>query len=143
MDQVWTIGYQGRTIDEFVHCLQQEGITAVVDVRRRPISRRPGFSKSRLKTALAHSGIQYFHFSDLGMPPQWLPLRNERDGNRKVLALYRGSMNERETPLQDLSALARRERICLVCFEADADHCHRSVLADALGSLCFGVCHLH
>jgi uncharacterized protein (DUF488 family) len=46
--QVFTIGYEGRDIDEFVICLKDFNITRLIDVRELPLSRKRGFSKSTL-----------------------------------------------------------------------------------------------
>jgi uncharacterized protein (DUF488 family) len=131
---VFTVGYQGRTIDEFANMLMTHGVTIVVDVRSRPISRIKGFSKTRLSAALESMGIKYQHVRDLGMPEQWMPLRSGKDGNQLVLNLYRGTMNEREGCVDRLEQLAESETICLLCFESNHRHCHRDILADSLKS---------
>jgi transcriptional regulator with XRE-family HTH domain len=49
---LWSTGYEGRTIDSFVTALIAAGVDAVADIRLTPISRKAGFSKSRLSAAL-------------------------------------------------------------------------------------------
>jgi uncharacterized protein (DUF488 family) len=141
-DQVFTCGYQGKTLLEFIEVLKENGVTVVVDIRRRPISRRAGFSKSKLQQALSSQGIKYEHFRSLGMPEEWLPLRSERDGNREVISLYRETMPDRILAIKELSRLASREVVCIVCYEANHEHCHRSVVADLLKARKFEVRHL-
>ena len=50
--RIFTIGYEGTTVPEFITALRRAGVERVIDVRALPLSRRPGFSKSPLKAAL-------------------------------------------------------------------------------------------
>ncbi|MEU6365372.1 DUF488 family protein [Streptomyces sp. NPDC046931] len=44
---LWPARYEGRDIDSFVASLLDAQIDVVADVRLTPISRKPGFSKTR------------------------------------------------------------------------------------------------
>src|SRR6478735_464274 len=66
--KIFTIGYEGVTQAEFVAALRQAGVERVIDIRAVPNSRRPGFSKTPLKNALAEVGVDYFHLRALGTP---------------------------------------------------------------------------
>ena len=50
---LFTIGYEGRALDELIAILAANRIERVIDVRELPLSRRRGFSKTPLGTALA------------------------------------------------------------------------------------------
>ena len=50
--KIFTIGYEGATVDEFLTALRDAGVKRVIDVRALPLSRRAGFSKSPLRAAL-------------------------------------------------------------------------------------------
>jgi transcriptional regulator with XRE-family HTH domain len=65
---LWSAGYEGRDIDSFVALLVDSRIGVVADVRLTPISRKKGFSKTRLGEALAEAGIEYTHLRGLGNP---------------------------------------------------------------------------
>ncbi|MFI6239294.1 DUF488 family protein [Micromonospora sp. NPDC050795] len=67
------VGYEGRSIDEFVTGLADMGVTRLVDVRMTPISRKRGFSKSALCQALAPHGIVYEHRRELANPRESRP----------------------------------------------------------------------
>src|SRR5438445_356553 len=69
MRPIYTIGYEGHTVDSFLSQLQKHNIERVIDIRRVPQSRKPGFSKSGLASALGAIGIAYTHIVDLGTPP--------------------------------------------------------------------------
>src|SRR5689334_11583223 len=67
---IFTIGYEGTTVPEFVSALREAGVERVVDVRALPLSRRPGFSKTPLRLALEEVGIDYVHLKALGTPAE-------------------------------------------------------------------------
>lgn len=130
MAAIFTIGYEGASLGSFVRALASSGIEHVVDVRLTPTSRKPGFSKAPLSRALQRRGMAYSHYAQLGCP------REIRVGYRRSndLAWYARSYVERVLGQQKdvVSRLAReavRRRICLLCFEADAHRCHRSLVA--------------
>ena len=41
--RIYTIGYEGTTVGEFLAALHKAGVERVIDVRALPLSRRPGF----------------------------------------------------------------------------------------------------
>src|SRR4051794_10607954 len=68
MPPLFTIGYEGKTLDEFLGELRDAGVERVIDVRAVAASRRPGFSKTALGNALREQGIDYLHLRPLGTP---------------------------------------------------------------------------
>ena len=65
--QLFTIGYQGRTLESYLNVLIQEGVTILCDVRKNAISRKYGFSKRTLAGACDGVGIRYTHLPELGI----------------------------------------------------------------------------
>ncbi|MFG3554815.1 DUF488 family protein [Micromonospora sp. NPDC047557] len=129
------VGYEGRSIDEFVAGLVDVGVTRLVDVRMTPISRKRGFSKSALGQALAAQGIAYEHRRELGNPKENRPgfggTPEELESARAVYAT-RLRQGESLAALDALAETAQREMIALLCFEADESRCHRQVVMRAL-----------
>jgi uncharacterized protein (DUF488 family) len=123
----FTIGYEGRTLDEFVRLLHAAGVERVVDVRALPLSRRRGFSKTALSLALAMEGIEYVHVRAAGNP-----YRNLRDEPKRCLALYAEHLNEHPTVLIEVEQALNGSRSALLCMEASHERCHRSVIAERL-----------
>lgn len=64
--KIFTIGYEAATMADFLAALTDAGVTRVIEVRALPLSRRPGFSKTPLKGALAEVGIDYVDLKALG-----------------------------------------------------------------------------
>lgn len=137
MTTVATIGYQAATIRSFLEALQAGRVELVVDVRAVAASRRPGFSKTRLAANLAEAGIGYVHLRSLGTPADGrAAARAGRHGEMR--AIYRDHLAtlEAQAELEALADLVRSgRRVCLLCFEADPSHCHRGMVADALGGV--------
>ncbi|OXS34003.1 DUF488 family protein, N3 subclade [Streptomyces sp. XY006] len=130
---LWSAGYEGRDIDSFVASLLDSRIDVVADVRLTPISRKKGFSKTRLGQALAEAGIVYTHLRGLGNPkdnraPFW-------DGRLDVgRARFRGLLrsDEAQSDLDRLAEQARQSRVAVLCFEKDESRCHRQVVLETV-----------
>lgn len=131
---IFTIGYEGATVDEVIAALTRAGVEQVIDVRQLPLSRRPGFSKSSLSAALAEHGIDYVHLKALGTPK---PGRDAaKRGDRATLeAVYAGQLElaEAQAAAARMRALAREKSSALLCFERDPGVCHRTLLLAAEG----------
>ena len=125
-----TVGYQGRTLPQFVKLLRDQGITLLVDVRERPVSRKRGFSALPLSEALRKAGIGYESDRQLGNPDNIRELwkyGSLDEGRARYRKLLR---NGRKARISTLLDLAKDERVCILCFEADPDLCHRTVIAE-------------
>ncbi|HEX5386442.1 MAG TPA: DUF488 domain-containing protein [Gemmatimonadales bacterium] len=132
-----TIGYQGATARNVVDTLLAAGIDLLVDVRAVASSRRPGFSKSLLAAHLMEGGIEYLHLRALGTPAAGrAAARAGRHEEMRTIYLGHLVLPEAQAALDALADLVRAgRRACLLCFEADAAHCHRSMVAAALDAL--------
>ena len=131
-----TVGYQATTVDSFLRALQAAGVELLVDVRAVASSRRPGFSKSRLAANLADVGIGYVHLRGLGTPAAGRAAA--RAGRHaRMRSIFREHLRtlEAQAELDQLRELASAgRRVCLLCFEADPRHCHRTLVAEALAA---------
>jgi uncharacterized protein (DUF488 family) len=123
----YTIGYSGRSVDDFVAALKDARVDRVVDVRELPLSRRRGFSKTALGKTLAANGIEYVHLRAAGNP-----YRDQRQDVARCLDLYRAHIAKNPKVIDLVDDAIRGRRAALMCFEADACACHRSVIAEGL-----------
>ncbi len=129
---LYTIGYEGRSIDEFVACLKSSNVTVVVDVRELPLSRKRGFSKSPLKERLKKEGLSYLHVKELGSPRA---IRNRLHENRDYQSFFESFvdyLNGKDDAIQRVYEFVYDSICCLMCYERDADYCHRSVVAQKI-----------
>lgn len=141
--RIFTIGYEGASVDEFLATLECAGIKRVLDVRELPLSRRRGFSKSALSAVLERVGIEYQHERALGAPRDVRHrLRQDRDLARYFTS-FRQHLKTQRKLLDDL-ARSLSGSVALLCYERDPAECHRSVVAaDLAKRVNGGVEHLH
>ena len=133
--RIFTIGYEGTTVGEFVAALQEAGVQRIIDVRALPNSRRPGFSKTPLRAALAEVGIDYVHLRALGTPADGRAAA--RAGRHEELErIYAGQLELSEAIAQgaQMVELAREKPSALLCYEREPSGCHRSLLLDAVAA---------
>jgi uncharacterized protein (DUF488 family) len=131
--RIFTIGYEGTTVGEFIAALKAAGVERVIDVRALPLSRRPGFSKTPLGAALDEAGIDYVHLKALGTPAEGRSAA--RAGRHQDLQLiYAGQLELPEAIAQGalMIELARERPSALLCFEREPKQCHRTLLLDAV-----------
>lgn len=129
---LYSVGYEGRTADEFVHALAAAGVDVLYDVRLNPVSRKPGFSKNKLCDALEAAGVEYVHEPLLGNPPENRDAF--RNGNvEQGRARFQERLNNGSRgALDKLTKDTRQRTIALLCVEKDADRCHRRVITEAV-----------
>jgi len=127
--RIFTIGYEGATVGEFLSALQGAGVERVIDVRAVPNSRRPGFSKTPLRNALADAGIDYVHLRALGTPADGRAAA--RAGRKAELErIYAGQLKLPEAMAESaqLVDLAGEKPSAVLCYERDPADCHRTLL---------------
>jgi uncharacterized protein (DUF488 family) len=131
--RIFTIGYEGTTVPEFIAALKKAGVERVIDVRALPLSRRPGFSKTPLRGALEEAGIEYLHLKALGTPADGRTAA--RAGRHADMArIYAGQLELPEAMAQSaqMLELAREKPSALLCMEREPAHCHRTLLVNAV-----------
>lgn len=131
-----SIGYEGRDLDGFVQELTEADVSMVADVRLTPLSRKPGFSKTRLGERLGEAGIAYRHLRSLGnpkenRPPFWEGRIEEGRAHFRALLQEPGAASA----LQELAGHAERQRVAVLCFERDEHRCHRKVVLEKVRDL--------
>lgn len=134
---LFTIGYEGISLEEYLNRLLKNDVKILVDVRNNPLSMKYGFSKSQLKRCCENLGIQYMHFPEVGIQAEQRQELNAQTDYDKLFALYRKSNLTKTVPTQTviLNLLKQHKRIALTCFEANICQCHRKHLAEAIESL--------
>jgi uncharacterized protein (DUF488 family) len=131
--RIFTIGYENATVGDFLGALEQAGVKRIIDVRAVPNSRRPGFSKTPLRNALAEIGIDYVHLRALGTPADGRAAA--RAGRHADLErIYAGQLELPEAIAQgaQMVALAEERPSALLCYERDPAVCHRTLLLGAV-----------
>ncbi len=134
---LFTIGYEGISLEEYLNRLLMNDVKVLVDVRSNPLSMKYGFSKSQLKRYCNSLGIEYAHFPEVGIPSEQRQELNTQTDYDKLFAFYRQNILTKTTDSQMkiLVLLKERKRIALTCFEANVCQCHRKHLVEALERL--------
>ena len=134
---LFTIGYEGISLEEYLNRLLRNDVKVLVDVRRNPLSMKYGFSKGQLKRYCESLGIQYLHFPEVGINSEQRQELNTQADYDKLFVEYRKSGLTKTKPTQTsiLNLLKQHKRIALTCFESNICQCHRKHLAEAIESL--------
>ena len=137
MKTLATIGYENTTVPHFLDALREAKVELLVDVRAVAASRKPGFAKSRLAENAGTLGIPYLHLRGLGTPADGrAAARGGRYDELREIYHEHLATPEAQDELEQLADLVRSgKRVCILCFEADPTHCHRTLIAEALGKL--------
>ena len=130
---IFTIGYEGLCVEDYMNKLVQNNIKLVCDVRRNPISRKFGFSKGKFSEILTELSIEYRHFPDLGIDSKDRKSLIYESDYKKLFETYRKNLLKQQSSLQEIDKLRfRHKRIALTCFEEKAAFCHRHCISDFL-----------
>jgi uncharacterized protein (DUF488 family) len=134
MRSIATIGYEAATVRSFLDALKDAGVELLVDVRAVASSRRPGFAKTKLAANLQEAGIEYLHLRGLGTPADGrAAARAGRHEEMHAIFLEHLATDEAQAELDVLADIVRSgRRVALLCLEANPQHCHRTLVANAL-----------
>ena len=132
---IYTVGYEGLALEEFLLQLRRARVKTIVDVRDVPLSRKRGFSKTALAAALDGAGIEYLHVRSLGCPKA---IRDEYRSNRDwgaYTAAFMKHLRKQAAAVSELANLCESRTAALLCYEADAGFCHRTYVARAAAAV--------
>lgn len=131
---LFSIGYEGRTIDQYLNILVKNNVSVLVDVRKNPISMKYGFSKSTLNNATKNIGINYLHVPDLGIESSERKNLNSYADYCELFDGYEKHVlkNNNEALLNITKLYNTGNRVALTCFERDVNYCHRSRISNRI-----------
>ena len=131
---LYTIGYEGISLEAYLNKLIRNDVKLLVDVRRNPFSRKYGFSKRLLSDFCDGLGIGYIHIPEVGIDSSKRQELNIQEDYDALFKEYRNTVLLETSSAQQkiLDLLEEHKRIALTCFEADKCQCHRSYLAEKL-----------
>jgi hypothetical protein len=131
---ICTIGYEGRSFEGYLNILIRDGVTLLCDVRRRPLSRKYGFSKSTLARACEGLGVRYEHLPELGIASEDRRLvKNQADYEALFSVYVRERLPREKQALAKIHRWVKEgERAALTCYEHLPQQCHRHCVAEAM-----------
>lgn len=128
------IGYEGRSIENYFNALIKSGIGVLCDVRKNPVSRKYGFSRSILHELCEGCGIEYRHYPELGIPSLERQNLNCQEDYNELFAKYEKTiLPSAQSVIAEIVSLVKQGRgVALTCFEANPAQCHRTRVANAV-----------
>ena len=127
-DEIYSIGYAGLSIEDFVRLLKQFEIDAVVDVRSNPHSRfHTDFDLERLRPCLAKAGIKYENYKE-EFGARQTERRFMNEGGYLDFGLFSASDNFKAGYRRVSEGIDRGRRVCLMCAEKNPESCHRAIM---------------
>jgi uncharacterized protein (DUF488 family) len=138
----FTIGYEGKDIDQFLNALVSNNIDLLIDIRRNPFSMNFIYTKDALMKKLKDVDIDYLHIPELGIESEERKNLNTKADYEKLFAKYRQTLPIKEVYINRIIELGTTMRIALLCFEADCNFCHRGELAKVITSKNYKVTNL-
>ncbi len=136
-EHFFTIGYEGRKIDDYIESLLAHGVKVLIDVRRNPISRKKGFSKNSLAGFLRNHHIDYIHMPELGISSdQRKNIKTDDDYKKLFIHYKKNELAENQTSIRKIiDILQINKRVAITCFEREVEKCHRHCVSQAVATL--------
>jgi uncharacterized protein (DUF488 family) len=129
---IYTIGFTKKSLEQFIHLLQNAGVNAVIDIRLRNTSQLAGFAKRDDLAFLLHEGfgLEYEHRPDLAPSDDILDAYKTGGDWLAYEHDFLSLLAERHAEALGREILARYQRPCLLCAEPTPEHCHRRLVAE-------------
>jgi len=131
---LFTLGYEGRTLERYLNSLLRSAVTVLCDVRRNPISRKYGFSKKTLSNACEGVGIRYEHLPELGIPSEERrDLETQADYDALFDDYERSALPHQGANVSKIAGWIRTgANVALTCYELEPNRCHRHCVAEVV-----------
>lgn len=132
---LFTIGYEGLSLEAYMNKLIRVGVSLLCDVRRNPLSRKFGFSKRVLASVLRRINIDYHHIPELGIDSDKRKFLKTAADYERLFMHYRRTLPKRETATAKVfHLLEQHKRVALTCYEKEPHCCHRHCVSDYLAA---------
>lgn len=131
---LFTLGYEGLSIDAFLNKLIAHNVQALVDVRNHPFSMKFGFSNPAFGKHVERAGLRYYHLPELGIPSSLRKGLGSPESYDQLFAYYEANILPKNTVALERiwQLLHENRRMALSCFEADPSSCHRQKITHYL-----------
>jgi len=131
---LFTIGYEGISIEQYINKLIHENIKVLCDVRKNSFSMKYGFSKSQLKMACEGVGIEFIHIPEVGIVSDKRKKLETQADYDELFEDYKQTVLPETIDKQKfiVELIQKHKRVALTCFEKNICQCHRKHLAEAV-----------
>ena len=119
MGTLWTAGYGGRSVTEFVTLLKETDASLVLDIRYMGFTRKIGFSSGQLGKTVRRAGLGFKHCQALGN------VNYKSDTEPALLA-------DEPAGLALLESYLKQGDVVIFCACRGFKRCHRLMVVDAM-----------
>lgn len=134
---LFTIGYEGLSLEEYMNKLLAADIKVLCDVRKNSFSMKYGFNKSQLQMACDGVGIRFIHIPEVGIVANKRKELNTQQDYDVLFEDYKKTVLPQTLSQQEeiMELIKTHYRVAITCFEANICQCHRKHLAEAICQL--------
>ncbi len=128
-----TIGFAGKTAEEFFGLLSRAGVERVIDIRQNRSGQLSGFAKHPDLSFFLREivDIDYSYEALLAPPLELLKVYRKTRDWPAYETVFLALMKERGVP-EKLDLGSWPSKVALLCSEPGPDKCHRRLVADLL-----------
>lgn len=133
MIQLYTIGFTGKTAEQFFALLKKAGVEKIIDTRINNVSQLAGFAKGAdLKFfAKAVGGMAYEHVVEMAPTKELLARYRDKELTWEEYEVeYLRLLDQRK--VAEKTTVESLDKGCLLCSEHTPEKCHRRLLAEYL-----------
>lgn len=141
-DTIYTIGYQGKSLDSLIEILKDNNIDVLIDIRESgKSSNKPEFNSEILKREFKKISVNYVHKPDLGVIYQIrAPYIEGYIDAEAFRGWYNWHLKDIDFNIQEfIEFLKNSGKCCLMCMEeftkpnkSQKYYCHRDFLAEII-----------
>lgn len=134
---LFTIGYEGISIEQYINKLLKEDVKVLCDVRKNSFSMKYGFNKSQLEMVCKGVGIQFLHIPEVGIESSKRKELKTQSDYDLLFEDYKHKVIPETLSQQEqiVNLLEQNHRVAITCFEKDICQCHRKPLSEAIHNL--------
>lgn len=125
--KLWTISYDGRSAEELVQKLRENGIERVVHIGTVAQDLDGSSLEERLAEQLRAAEIEFVHVEGVGEPPQFRGIAADR-GREELTAAFNNYLSRRTDEMDRLREMAEERPTAILCFLHGEQACKGSVM---------------
>lgn len=131
--KLYTIGFAGKSAEEFFTLLKKAGIKILLDIRLNNVSQLAGFTKGKDLAYFVRTILdgQYYHNTDLAPTKDLLKRYQDDEDWRRYEKEFLALLENRNVEAKIKLELLKGPTV-LLCSEKTAEKCHRRLTAEYL-----------
>lgn len=131
--KIYTIGFAGKSAEEFFLLLKKAGIKILLDIRLNNVSQLAGFTKGKDLAYFVRAILdgKYYHLTDLAPTKELLKKYQADEDWQSYEKEFLALLEKRNVEVKIKPELLKGPTV-LLCSEKTAEKCHRRLTAEYL-----------